>query len=112
MLAEEAVLMALRPKLDPLVGDAVASLLSVAASGETVGLARKNLLERGLDQAREAMDGPITTLARRRARALNADHTRLRQAGKSNDAVQAIINVTPVLPVDVVGLYVLSPFEV
>ena len=47
----------------------------------------------------------IRTFAEARGRALSADHLRLTDAARGGAAVE----VTPVLPADVIGLYVLLP---
>jgi len=51
------------------------------------------------------LEGPIAAHARERAQALAEDHARVRAAA----AGSARVTVEPVLPPDVIGLYVLAP---
>lgn len=104
-LAEEATALAL--KLSTLErqadGDGAFALLETE-SASVADVAR----DRQLDRVREALPKLETTLegyAKERAAALADDHTRFRRALGS----EAATRVTAVLPVDIVGAYVLLP---
>ena len=112
LLAEEAVVVALRPGLPPLVGDEAAALLVAPAGGEVVGPGRRSAIERAMAQVGAALEGPIADLARSRAYELGADHARVRAAATTRNATQARTTVEAVLPADVVGLYALAPTEI
>jgi hypothetical protein len=52
----------------------------------------------------------LDVVARERAAALAADHARVREAAETRQArITTSVRVEPVLPVDVIGLYVLLP---
>jgi hypothetical protein len=56
-------------------------------------------------------DGPVADYARERASALLADHERVRAAGASMGGAPRV-SVEPVLPADVLGIFVLIPGDV
>ena len=112
MLAEEAVAVAFRPGMPPLIGEEAAVLLTAPAGGEIVGPARKSMLDRAFTQAATALDGPVAEIARGRAEALAADHARVRAASTTRTATLGRTSVEAVLPIDVIGLYVLAPTEI
>ena len=57
------------------------------------------------ERVKTALSGVIAEYARSRAEALAEDHARVREAGINVSRV----TVKPVLPVDVIGLFVLVP---
>lgn len=107
LLAEEATALAFRGvSPEPvLTGEEAIALLEAEAAGDLAEVARQRLLSRARDLIQSALGGPIADHARARADALSADHGRVRAAlpGVSR------VSVEPVLPVDVIGLYVLVP---
>ena len=107
LLAEEAAALAwdTSPTEIRFTADAASSLLEQPASSDLASVARQRLLMQAMERIATALDGPIAGYARERARALAEDHARLRAAA----AGSARVSVEPVLPPDVIGLYVLVP---
>src|SRR5579883_415344 len=91
------------------VGAAALRLLEPPAAGDLAAPARQRLLA----QARERVDGvfgdALASHARERAEQLAEDHARVRAAFGRGAAAAPRSTVEPVLPVDVIGLYVLVP---
>lgn len=112
LLAEEATAIAWignEGAAASLFGDSAFAILDAPAEGELAEGTRARLLEaaRGrLDNARPDLD----RYANERAEALADDHDRVR-AATMRDRKTSVgrISVSPVLPVDVIGLYVLVP---
>jgi hypothetical protein len=75
------------------------------ATGDLALVARQRLVNQARERITAALEGTIATYARARANALAADHARVRMAA----AGSARVTVEPVLPADVMGLYVLVP---
>ena len=88
-------------------GQEARSLLESEASGNLAEVARERLLNQARERINGAMDGAITAHARLRAEELTKDHERVRATGVGVPKV----TVDPVLPADIVGLYVLVPAE-
>jgi hypothetical protein len=80
-------------------------LLDLPASSDLAQVARQRLISKAIEQAPAMLEGPIAAHARERAQALAEDHARVRAAA----AGSARVTVEPVLPPDVIGLYVLAP---
>jgi superfamily II DNA or RNA helicase len=107
LLAEEAGALAFEagsaePKL---IGDAALDLLEHTAGGDLAPVARERLLAQARERVAVAFSAALATHAQTRADELAQDHGRVRAAlpGVSRVAVE------PVLPVDVIGVYVLVP---
>jgi hypothetical protein len=104
LLAEEsgALAFAAAPKL---VGDAALELLEHAASVDLAAAARDRLLARARERVSGTFSVAVETHAQARADELASDHARVRVAlpGVSR------VSVEPVLPVDVIGIFVLVP---
>ena len=107
LLAEEAGALAFdanttAPKL---VGDAALELLEHAAGGDLASVARDRVLTQARERVSIGYSAAIETHARARAEELARDHARVRAAlpGVSR------VTVEPVLPVDVIGIFVLVP---
>jgi hypothetical protein len=107
LLAEEAGALAFEanaaePKLG---GEAAVDLLGHAASRDLASIARDRLLAQARERVAAAFSGAIATHAQARADELARDHARVRAAlpGVSR------VSVEPVLPVDVIGIYILVP---
>jgi superfamily II DNA or RNA helicase len=111
MLAEEASAIAWQGQDGEVVsvGADAFALLDSPATGEIADSMRRQRL----DVARDRVVGwrpSIEQHARYRAEELSTDHDRVRRATMRADRTTlARIHVTPILPVDVIGLYVLMP---
>ncbi len=81
------------------------SLLEGNASGNLADVARDRVIAHARDRVRVLLDGPIADYARQRAVQLEEDHSRVRAAGINVPKV----SVEPVLPADVMGVFVLIP---
>jgi len=106
MMAEETVTLAVQGRSDPqwLHGDAASALLECTPSGNLTPEATQHEIRTALDFLR-AHPQQLEALARARAAALLEDHQRVREA--AHDVGQ--YSVSPCLPVDVIGVYVLLP---
>jgi hypothetical protein len=106
-LAEEAVVVALRSGSSPeILSDTDASALMAAEPARNINPARRN---REITEALAeipAMQTSLNSLAQQRARELLEDHRRVREA---SEAKFLKYDVTPCLPVDVIGVYVMLP---
>jgi len=89
----------------PFVGEAALGLLAHAAGGDLASTARDRLLAQARERVAVAFSPALAAYAQARADALAEDHGRVRAAlpGVSR------VSVEPVLPVDVIGMYVLVP---
>jgi hypothetical protein len=107
LLAEEAAILAWEagPAHTMLTAEASRALLEQAASADLAQVARQRLVIKAIEQMPAMLDGPFGSYARERAQALAEDHARVRAAAAGSTRV----TVEPVLPPDVVGLYVLAP---
>lgn len=107
LLAEEAATVAwdASGKTTLVTADAARALLDLPASADLAQVARQRLISKAIEQASTMLEGPIAVYARERAQALAEDHARVRTAA----AGSARVTVEPVLPPDVIGLYVLAP---
>lgn len=109
-LAEEAIVVALRGGNAPeVLGDTDAAALMAAEPARNMDPARR---EREIAEALTAIPAAqpaLAELARQRSSLLLEDHKRVREA---SEARFLKYEVTPCLPVDVIGLYVLLPAPV
>jgi hypothetical protein len=107
LLAEEAGALAFETNMaEPqLVGDAAIDLLDDAASGDLAAVARERLIAQARDRISGAFSAAIEVHMRARADELARDHDRVRAALPGVPRV----SVEPVLPVDVIGIFVLVP---
>jgi hypothetical protein len=107
LLAEEAATFACDAAQPPtiLAGEAARALLDQPAAADLAQVARERLIGKAIEQMPALSEGPIAAYARERAEALSDDHARVRAAA----ARSARVTVEPVLPADVIGLYVLVP---
>jgi superfamily II DNA or RNA helicase len=106
MMAEETVALAVKGRAQPqwIADDGVARLLECTPSGNLP----TTTVQRELNAALNFLNlqpQHLQELAQQRAQALLADHQRVREAARDVGQYQ----VTPCLPVDVVGVYVLLP---
>jgi hypothetical protein len=107
LLAEEAAALAWDASQANtlLTAEAARALLDQPAHADLAQVARQRMIGKAIEQTPEMLDGPIATYARARAKALAEDHARVRVAAPGSVRVA----VEPVLPPDVIGLYVLVP---
>jgi hypothetical protein len=106
LLAEEAATFACdAPSTTVLTGESARALLDKPAAADLAQVARQRQIAKAIDQMPALLDGPIADYARERAKALSDDHARVRAAATGS----ARVAVEPVLPADVIGLYVLVP---
>jgi hypothetical protein len=106
LLAEEATGLAFsgRGQTASLQGEAALALLEAEASSDIEASARNRQIEAVHDRL-DGYEAAIATFAQERAEALSEDHLRLTEAAGGG----ATVRVSPVLPPDVIGLYVLLP---
>lgn len=105
LLAEEATALAFDPDGEAVSGADALALLELEASGNL----DPSVIARQAEAARERVDGyqsAIRAYADERAAALREDHDRVKAATRGEGATT---EVAPVLPADVIGLYVLVP---
>jgi hypothetical protein len=107
LLAEEAATFACdaAPLRTVLTGEPARVLLDEPAVADLAQVARERQIARAIEQMPALLDGPIADYARERAKVLSDDHARVRAAAVGS----ARVTVEPVLPADVIGLYVLVP---
>ncbi|MEM7397303.1 MAG: DEAD/DEAH box helicase [Pseudomonadota bacterium] len=107
LLAEEAALVALHGDEIIASGNAVRQWLGTSATADLADIARKRLSDAAKADLPMMVAGPLADFIRQRADELVEDHGRLRAAAGSASRV----SVEPVLPPDVIGLFVLIPDE-
>jgi hypothetical protein len=107
LLAEEAATFAwdAARSRTVLTGEPARALLDEPAAADLAPGARQRQIARAIEDMPALLDGPIADYARERAEALSDDHARVRAAASGS----ARVTVEPVLPADVIGLYVLVP---
>jgi hypothetical protein len=107
LLAEEAGALAFEANAaEPrLVGDAALELLDYAAGGDIAAIARERLVSQARERVAATFSAAIEAHARARADELARDHARVRAALPGVTRV----SVEPVLPVDIIGFFVLVP---
>ena len=86
-------------------GELARALLEPEAPSNLAPIARDRMIVAARERVKTALSGVIAEYARSRAEALAEDHARVREAGINVSRV----TVKPVLPVDVIGLFVLVP---
>jgi superfamily II DNA or RNA helicase len=106
LMAEETLTLAVRGRSSPewLSDDSTGSLLACAPSGNLPLAQMQREVQAALDFLRD-QTAMLEQLAQQRAQTLLEDHRRVREA--SRDVGQ--YSVSPLLPVDVIGVYVLLP---
>jgi hypothetical protein len=108
LLAEEATAIAFSATTDlPIaVGQPARALLEHKATSDLALVARERLLDHARLRTMSVLSEPIADYARGRAAELASDHASLRLA--AGEKVPRV-TVTPLLPSDIIGLYVLLP---
>ncbi|MHC2371306.1 superfamily II DNA or RNA helicase [Bradyrhizobium diazoefficiens] len=105
LLAEEAALLAIQGTQIVAVGDAARDLLNAPATADLAAVARDRFIAKAREDLPSLLDGSIAELVQSRGEELMQDHARLRAAAGSAPRV----TVEPVLPPDVIGIFVLMP---
>jgi hypothetical protein len=88
-----------------LTGEAARALLEAPASGDLAPGARQRLLTQSIERITTALGGSIAAYARECSQLLAENHSRVRAAASGS----ARVSVEPVLPPDIIGLFVLVP---
>jgi superfamily II DNA or RNA helicase len=86
-------------------GEPARALLETEAVSNLAPIARDRMIDGARERVKTALNNSIADFARSRAEALAGDHSRVREAGINVSRV----TVKPVLPTDVIGLFVLVP---
>lgn len=105
LLAEEAALVALHGSDIIAIDSHARALLSAEATSNLAASAQERFIAKAKEDLPALLAGPLAAVVRQRARELVGDHARLRAASGSASRV----SVDPVLPPDVIGLFVLLP---
>lgn len=108
LLAEEAALVALDSNTVIASGNEARKLLASPATADLAPVARDRMINAARAALPELLGGSIAEFVRQRAVELEEDHARLRAAAGSASRV----TVEPVIPPDVIGLFILVPGEV
>jgi hypothetical protein len=109
LLAEEAVLVGFDADGRRVQTEDCPALLEALPEGDLPDLVKRRQLSAALARLPE-MTPVLDVVARERAAALAADHARVREAAETRQVrIATSVKVEPVLPVDVIGLYVLLP---
>jgi len=109
LLAEEAVLVGFDADGRRLQTEDCPALLEALPEGDLPDLVKRRQLSAALARLPE-MTPVLDGVAQERAAVLAADHARVREAAETRRArIATSVKVEPVLPVDVIGLYVLLP---
>jgi hypothetical protein len=87
-----------------LKGEAARALLEAPAAGDLAPVARQRLLAQSVERVTTLGDS-IAAYAQERSQSLAENHARVRSAASGS----ARVSVEPVLPPDVIGLFVLVP---
>ena len=104
LLAEEAALVAFHGNEIFAIEDEARALLHAEATSNLAASAQERFIEKAKADLPALLAGPLSDFVRRRADELVQDHSRLRAAAGSSR-----VSVEPVLPPDVIGLFVLMP---
>lgn len=108
LLAEEAALVALDNHSVIATGAEAREMLATPASADLAPIARDRMVNAARSDLPKLLEGPIADFVRERATELMEDHSRLRAAAGAASRV----SVEPIIPPDVIGLFVLVPGEV
>jgi len=109
LLAEEAALVALEGDSIIAIDDDARSLIHSEASSNLAPSAQERFITKAKADLPALLAGPLAGFVRQRAEELKQDHSRLRAAAKTETGSITRVSVEPVLPPDVIGLFVLMP---
>jgi hypothetical protein len=105
LLAEEAALVAFQGSTLVAAGGEARALLQAEASGDLAPAAQVRTVAKAREELPNLLAGPIADYVKERCGQLGEDHARLRAAAGAAPRV----SVEPVLPPDVIALFVLLP---
>lgn len=105
LLAEEAALVALDSNTIIASGSEARALLASPATADLAPVARDRMINTAKAALPDLLGGPIADFVQKRTAKLVDDHARLRAAAGSASRV----SVEPIIPPDVIGLFVLVP---
>ena len=105
LLAEEAALVAFHGNEIVAIDAEVREMLHAEATSNLAEAAQERFIAKAKEELPSLLAGPLAAFVRKRAGELVQDHARLRAAAGSASRV----SVEPVLPPDVIGLFVLMP---
>lgn len=105
LLAEEADLLAIKDYQVEFSGDEARKLLYSPATSNIADVARKRFIGEIHSQKANLLSGPLRKFVKQRVIELTNDHARVRRAAKASPEVQ----VEPVYPPDIIGMFVLLP---
>ena len=108
LLAEEAALVALEGEEVVATGQKAREILASEATADLAPIARDRLISSAKTDLPNLLSGPLAAYIKKRGEELVEDHARLRAAAGSASRV----SVAPILPPDIIGLFVLMPSEV
>lgn len=105
LLAEEAALVAFHGNEIVAIDAEVREMLHAEATSNLAEAAQERFIAKAKEELPSLLAGPLTAFVRKRSGELAQDYARLRAAAGSASRV----SVEPVLPPDVIGLFVLMP---
>lgn len=105
LLAEEAAQVAFHGNEIVAIDAEVREMLHAEATSNLAETAQERFIAKAKEELPSLLTGPLAAFVRKRAGELAQDHARLRAAAGSASRV----SVEPVLPPDVIGLFVLMP---
>ena len=106
LLAEEAAIVALQGNEIVATDAEVRDLLHAEASANLATSAQERFAQKAKSDLPDLLAGPLSDFVRRRGEELAEDHARLRAAASG---AASRVTVEPVLPPDIIGLFVLMP---
>ncbi|MEZ5275379.1 MAG: DEAD/DEAH box helicase [Opitutaceae bacterium] len=109
LLAEEAALVALQGDEIIATDAEVRELLQAEASANLANSAQERFVHKAKADLPDLLEGALADYVRQRTGELAEDHARLRGAVKTDLGSISRVSVEPVLPPDVIGLFVLMP---
>jgi len=109
LLAEEATLVALQGDQIVATNAEVRDLLQAEASANLANSAQERFVHKAKAELPDLLEGALADYVRQRGDELAEDHARLRGAVKTELGSISRVSVEPVLPPDVIGLFVLMP---
>jgi superfamily II DNA or RNA helicase len=110
LMAEEAVVMAIHADGTHTTGRTAREMLATASAHNLADNARDRFVRGARERLAAYQAGPVATFAQQRAAQLAEDHLNVRRTS-SRGNVGASVDVLPVLPPDVIGLYTLIPAQ-
>lgn len=106
LLAEEAAVVALQGNELVASENTALELLHSEATSNLANSAQERFIQKAKSELPVLLEGPLTAFVRSRAEELAQDHARLRAASAGS---ASRVTVEPIIPPDVIGLFVLMP---